>query len=101
MSRFGMWWHYYRDQGLVGKLGMYTVWSYAVAGITYAIPYASENYLYTVTTCLALTWLVIVIRGTVVCGWPSVILWLPIYWALYWPGMVVMIVAACYFGRCI
>jgi len=103
MSRIAMWWQHYRDQGLPGKLVIYAALSYGLAAITFSIPYSgvSEMIWFALTACFAVAWLVVVLRGTFQCGWPSVILWPPIYWALYWPAIATMIVVGCYVGSCI
>ena len=99
MRRIAMWWQSYRDHGLPGKLGIYAVLSFVLAAITWLIPHNLQ--FMPVGSWLAIAWLVVVITGTIKCGWPALILWLPIYWALYWPVMTTLFVGVCLFGSCI
>lgn len=98
MNRIAMWWQSYRDHGLPRQLGIYTALSFVLAAVIWLIPHNMP--FLPVGSWLAIAWLVVVITGMVRCGWPALILWLPIYWALYWPVMATLHVGVCLLGPC-
>ncbi|MBX9711994.1 MAG: hypothetical protein K2X60_13260 [Xanthobacteraceae bacterium] len=46
---------------------------------------------------LALAWLATVAKGIYECGWPGVVLLLPVMYGLFLPYLVVMLLFSCFF----
>jgi hypothetical protein len=93
------------EEGRVPTLIWFLLASFAIAGIEWALSPAfyrfwldiriSDNSYYVFLLALASLWLVLVIAGFIKCGWPGLLMLVPIKWGLLPINLVVTIYLSC------
>ncbi len=113
MRQAAIWFKYYRDEGRFQKLIWFVAGSGAIAFAEWSlspgiadqwmsrIGFSDTGYM-GVLLALSAAWIVIVRVGFSCCGWPALVMLIPIKWGLYGFYFIGMLYVGCaYYDACL